>query len=131
VLGQFARQGVDHQSALLAQPITDELADLDGTPPALDQRPQARHPEDVADHPGELDVGRLQQLDQTPALGALVLDQRAPVAGQIAQLADRLGRDKAAAHQPVSHQIGQPLGVLHVALAASHPLTCSGLSTSS
>ncbi len=133
--------GVDHHTALLAQPAPDELAHLDRAVPALDQRAQdgpPRHPEVAcpragrrpdpwADHPGELDVGRLQQLDQTAALGALVLDQRAPVAGQIAQRADRLGRDKAATHQAVTHQIGQPLGILHVALAALDPLDMLGV----
>jgi hypothetical protein len=101
--GQFTGQSLDQLPTLFAQVAAGRLAHLANAVPTLDQSAQdgaPGNPEDVADHPGKLEVGRLQQLDPAAALRPLVLHQSAPIAGQIAQLADRLGRDKAAADNP-------------------------------
>jgi hypothetical protein len=76
--------------------------------------------EDIAGEARQLDVGGLQQLQQPIAFGRLALDQLAAVAQQLAHLARRFGRNKAFRDQAVTHQIGDPLGILHVRLAAGH-----------
>ncbi len=113
-LGQFA-----------TQPTARQSGDLSRSRRALDQRPKHRYPgdpENVARHTRQLDVGGLQQLEQTVALGRAGVDQLTPIAQQIAQLAHRLGRHKAAADQAVAKQVGDPLAVLHIGLAARHVL---------
>jgi hypothetical protein len=109
-----ARASITRPRFWRSLPRTSLLISTALWPPSIRARRMARPetPKMSLITPGELDVRRFQQLDRTAALGALVLDQRAPVAGQIAKLTDRLGRDKAAAHQTVTHQIGQPLGFL-------------------
>jgi hypothetical protein len=51
----------------------------------------AGHPEDVADHAGELDLGVLEQLLDPLLLPGPFPDQRAAVTGQVPQLPKRFG----------------------------------------
>jgi hypothetical protein len=81
----------------------------------LDHCP-ARDPEQVADHDGELDLGIFEDLFQPLLLTSALADQGAPVAGQVTQLADRLGVDEAGrAHAPLG-DFGQPDAVELVGL---------------
>src|SRR5206468_8924841 len=73
---------------------------------------------DVGEHAGELDVGRLQGLlDAQGVLGDFP-HELFTRAGQVAQLLHRGGRHEAAANQTVRQQVGDPGGVVDVALAA-------------
>jgi hypothetical protein len=85
------------------------------------------HPEHIAGHAGQLDVGRLQQLQQPIALSRLAFDELAAVAHQLAQLAKRLGRNKALRDQAVPDQVGDPFGILHVGLASGHVADVAGV----
>jgi hypothetical protein len=69
---------------------------------------------------GEFEVGGLQQLVQPVAFGGLVLHQLAAVAQQLAQIALRLRRHEAFGDQAMADQIGDPLCILHIGLAAGH-----------
>jgi hypothetical protein len=53
-------------------------------------------------------------------LAGALLDQRLAVAGQVAQLADRLGRHEARADQAVLDQLADPGRIGHIGLAAGH-----------
>ena len=100
-----------------------EVGHLLGRCTALDQGLEhgpAGDAEDIAGDARQLDVGGLQQLEQPVALGRLALHQLAAVAQQLAQVAQRLRRHEALGDQAVADQIGDPLGILHVGLAAGH-----------
>jgi hypothetical protein len=84
-------------------------------------------PEDVADDAGQLDVGGFQELDQAAPLRRLGFDQRAAIAQQIAQDAERLVRNKALAHQAMADESRQPLGIPDVGLAPRHRLDVQGV----
>jgi hypothetical protein len=64
--------------------------------------------------------GVLQDLVQPLDLPAALLDLGLAVAGQLAQLPDRLGRHEAGADQAVLDQLGDPGGVGHIGLATRH-----------
>jgi hypothetical protein len=81
----------------------------------------------LATHAGELDVGPLQQLQHPIARRRPDLDQRAPVAHQLAQVADRGRRHEALGDQTVADQLRNPLRVLHICLAAGHVLDVVGV----
>ena len=90
---------------------------------ALDQSLQHGAPgnsEDVAGDAGQLDVGRLQELQEPVALGRLALHQLAAIAQQLAQFALRRRRNEALGNQSMADQIGDPLGILHIGLATRH-----------
>ncbi len=82
------------------------------------QHRPARHAQHVGGDRVQLDAGVLEGLLDPLALAGVGLDEPFAVAGQVAQLADRRRRHEAAAQQPVLEQLGQPLGVSHVGLAA-------------
>jgi hypothetical protein len=69
-------------------------------------------------HGPELDVRPFQQLVQAVRLLRPLLHQALAVARQLAQPADRRGRDEAGVEQAMAQQIGQPLAVLHIGFAA-------------
>ena len=97
---------------------------------ALDQSLQhgaPGNPEDVAGDAGQLDVGRLQELQEPVALGRLALHQLAAIAQQLAQLALRRRRNEALGNQPMADQIGDPLGILHIGLATRHVTDMPGV----
>src|SRR5262249_38557176 len=56
-----------------------------------------------------------------------LLDQLRPLPRQVTQLPDRLGRHGAGVEQPVLQQLGDPLTVLDVGLAAGHLLDVLGV----
>jgi hypothetical protein len=56
-----------------------------------------------------------------------LLGQRLAVAGQVAELADRLGRHEAGSQQPVLEQLAQPLRIGHIGLAPRHVLDLAGV----
>src|SRR5213076_2416102 len=110
---------------LLPQPPFGQLRHLRGCGFSFRQRRQHLHPRDsagVTRYAGQLDVGRLQHLQQPVALRAPTLYQLAPVAGQVAQFANGLGGYKARSQQSMQQQIGNPLRILHVGLAPGHVL---------
>jgi hypothetical protein len=84
-------------------------------------------PEHVGGDRRQLDIRRLQHLVQPVDLLRPLLHQRLAVAGQLAQLADRRRRDEAGPEQAVAQQVGQPLAVLDVGLAAGHGLDVLGV----
>src|SRR6266508_6676621 len=75
---------------------------------ASDQLPQDKNPghaESVARDAGKLDVCSFEQLQESIALGGPSLDQLAPIASQIAQFANLLGRHEAFLQQTVPQEI--------------------------
>jgi len=81
--GSFARRrGELGQDRRIALPRDDRL-----------EHGPARGPEDVARHRAELDVGVLEDLVDAVGHRRVLIDERGPVPGQIAQLADRRGRE--------------------------------------
>jgi hypothetical protein len=73
------------------------------------------------------DAGVLQDLVQPLGLPGALLDLRLAVAGQVAQLTDRLGWHEAGAHQAVLDQLADPLGIGDVGLAAGHVAQVAGI----
>ena len=76
---------------------------------------------------GELDVGVLQHLLDAVGHARPLPDERLAVAGQVAQLADRLGRHEAGPQQAVLEQLAIHWRVLDVGLAAGHVLDVLGV----
>jgi len=123
MLFDMALQSEDQFGALATQAAARKIGDLLRRCRSLDQRPQhgpPGHAQHIGGDAGQLDVGGLQQLLQPVALGALALHQLAPVAQQLTQGSQRLRRHEAGLDQAVTHQIGDPLGILHIGLAARH-----------
>src|SRR4051794_4955952 len=83
MLFDAAGESLDQLGALAAQPASGEGRDLLGSGAAGDQRLQhgaAGDAEDVAHYARQLDVGGLQQPQQTVAFGRLSLDEFAAIA---------------------------------------------------
>jgi hypothetical protein len=57
----------------------------------------------------------------------LALHQLAAIPQQLAQIAERRRRDEALGDQAVPDQIGDPHGILHIALAAGHIADVAGV----
>ena len=92
----------------------------------LDHGP-ARDAQHVGGDAGQLDVGVLQHLLDAVGHRGPVADQLGPLPRQVAQLADRRRRDEAGREQAVLEQLGDPLGVLDVGLAAGDLLDVLGV----
>ena len=75
------------------------------------------HPQQVADHTGDLDVGVLQRLLKAQAMLRDLPDELLPGAREVTDLLNRGRRHEAAADQAMGHQIRQPHRIVHVALA--------------
>ena len=119
----------DQIGALAAQLALGEIRHRLGRGLALDQRPEhsaAGHSKDIAGDAGQLDVGGLQKLQEPVAFGRLALHQLAAVAQQLAQFPQRPGRHEALGDQAVSHQIGDPLGILPHRSCAPARCGCAG-----
>ena len=130
VVAEPAAQRFAQLGDLLAQHPLGQLGEHVGVAFTGDQRRQhrpARHPQHVRGDRVQLDPGVLEGLLDPLALGGVGLDQPFAVAGQVPQLADRRGRHEAAAQQAVLEQLGQPLGVSHVGLAARQDLDVAGV----
>ena len=78
------------------------------------------HIEHVAEDRCELDVRVLERLLDAQRVLADFADQLLPCPRQIAQFVDGRGWDEAAPNQSVCEQVGNPHGVVHVALAARY-----------
>ena len=87
----------------------------------------SRDAEHVAGDAGQLDVGCLQELQEPVPFARLALDELAPIAEKLAQLPQRRRRHEALGDQAVPNQIGDPLGILHVGLAARHVTDMAGV----
>ena len=95
-----------------------------------DQRVQHRpagHAQHVAGDRAQLDPGVLQDLLQPLGFPGSLLDQRLAVAGQIAQLPDRLGSHERGSDQAVLDQLADPHRVGHVGLAPGHVAQVGGV----
>jgi hypothetical protein len=115
---------------LLAQPAFGELGEQLGVGRAMHERVEhraARDAEDVARDAIELDPGVLQRLVQPVGLPGTFLDLRLAIPGQVAQIADRLGRDEARLQQPGLQQLAQPRRIADVGLASGDLLDVSGV----
>jgi hypothetical protein len=88
---------------------------------ALEHR-ASRDPQNVGGHGRQLDVGSFQHLLQPIDFRRPLAHQRRPIAGHFPQLPLLLGGHEAGPQQPVAQQVGDPLGILDVALAAGHRL---------
>src|SRR5579859_3822534 len=82
---------------------------------------------DVGGNVPKLDVPPLQHLLQSAHLVGSHLHQAPPIADRLLQLALGPLGDPARAEQPVPKQIGDPLGILDVRLAAWHRLHVAGV----
>src|SRR5262245_58016151 len=123
--GDTPGEGLAQGRALAAHPPLGQVGQLLGRAGAGDQRLEhrpRRHPEDVGDDTGELDVRGLEDLLHAVSFSRAVLDQPRAVAHDVAQLALRRRRHEAAAEQAELEQLGEPRAVAHVRIAARHPL---------
>ena len=110
MLFDAAGEGLDQLGALAAQLASGEGRHLLGSGAAGNKRLQHGPPGDaeyLAHHARQLDVGGLQQPQQTVAFRRLGLDEFAAIAHQLAQLAQWRGRHKAPGDQPMADQIGR------------------------
>jgi len=97
---------------------------------AGDQSPDhgaAGQPDDVRDDRVELDVGILQRLLQALDMAASFANELLAGTQQAAQFLCLGIRHKAAADQPMGHQIGQPGGVVDIGLAPRNVLDVPGI----
>ena len=82
---------------------------------------------DAGRHRIDLDAGVFEDLGQPLQFPGPGLDGLLAVAGQLPDRGDLLGRDETAAQQPALQQLGQPLTVFHVGLAARDVLHVPGV----
>jgi len=130
VVAEAAAQGVAELGELGAQPAAGQLGQHPGVALAGDQGRQHRPAGDAQDVTGDrvqLDAGVLQGLLDPLALGAVGLDEPLAVAGEIPQLADRLGRHEAAPQQAMLQQLAQPGRIADIGLAAGQNLDVVGV----
>src|SRR6266571_8159499 len=125
VLLDPALKGQFQLGELLAERTLGKLRHLFRGRLADDQSAQhehARGPEDVARDAGQLDIGALEQLEETVLLRSPALNQLPAIAKEVSKLTDGLGWHEALRDQAVPEQIRDPLAVLDVGLAAGDVL---------
>ena len=130
VVAEPPAQRLAQRGDLAAQPALGQLGEHLGVAFTGDQRGEHRppgHAEHVRGDRVQLDPGVLQRLLDPLALAGVGLDEPFAVAGQVPQLADRRRGHEAAPQQAVFEQLGQPLGVQDVALAAGQDLHVVGV----
>src|SRR5205823_7794198 len=116
---EAAEERLPQLRQLLAQRALGEVRQYGGIPGPGDERPEhraARDPEDVGRDRGQLDARVLEHLVEALRLARALLDLRRAVAREIAQLANRLGRDERWPHHPVLDELAEPGGIRHVGL---------------
>jgi hypothetical protein len=125
-----AAQCLFQLGAFLAQLAIGQLGQSHDILFALDQCRQhlaGRQAHDVGGDARQLDIGALQHLlqpiDQTGAFAHKV----GTVTGQVAQVALRPWRDETGPHQSMTEQLGDPLRVLDIGLAARDRLDVLGI----
>jgi hypothetical protein len=102
---EVPRQGLFELAELGPHARTGQLGEHLGVTLSCDHRLEhvaARHPEDVACHRRQLDLGVLQELLHPLLVPGPFPDERAPVTGQVTQPADRAGGTKLGRHMPRS-----------------------------
>ncbi len=107
-------EGLPQRRQLGAQLAARQLGQHRGVLLAAEQCVQHVAPalaQDIGRHRAELDIRPLQQRVEAVGLLRALLHQRLTVARQLAQPADRGGRDEAGGEQAVAQQVGQPLAV--------------------
>src|SRR5215212_1541456 len=128
--GEAPLQSIPERGQLGAKAAPSQLRqDLRVGGPA-DQRVEHRPSggtEHACGYRRELYPGILKHLLQTLDLPCALLDLRLAVAGEVPKLPDLFGRDEAGAHQPVLHELANPLGVLDVGLPAWDVLEVAGI----
>jgi len=128
--GDAAGERLRERRALPPQTPLGELRHLRGRLVAGDERLDhgaRRDPEDLGGDTAELDVRGLKDLLQSIGLLRPVLDQPLPVAHDVAELPLRARGHEAAAQQAELQQLGEPLAVPHIRLAARHHLDVLGV----
>lgn len=130
MLGQVAIEGERQLIDLAAQPAPGEVGHVGGLDAAGGKGAQHQHARD-AEHVGhdtrDLDVGALEQAERAVALRCQIANERLAVADEIAQHPHLGRRHEACADKAVAHEIGDPLGVLHVGLAPGHVADVRGI----
>jgi hypothetical protein len=128
--GHAAGQRLDQGRAFVPQRPPRQVRQLGRIGLAGDERAHDRppaHAEDIAHHPRDLEVGDIERLlDALGVLRDLAHDLFARP-GQIPYLLDCGGRHKAPPDQAMGEQIGNPLGILHITLAAWHAANVAGI----
>ena len=130
VLRDPAVQGLLQLGDLAPQAALGQLGQVLRILAACDDRPKhspARDAQHVAGDAGQLDVGVLQHLVDAVDHRRPVADQFGPLPGQLAEFTDRGRRDEAGGEQAVLEQLGDPLGILDVGLAAGDGLESLGV----
>ena len=89
----------------------------------------APKPPERGGHRRQLDVGSLQQLLYPVGLPAALLDQAAPVAGQLPQFPLRPVRDEAGPQQTMLEQFCNPFSVFGICLAPGTVFMWAALTT--
>src|SRR5215208_71557 len=75
------------------------------------------HPEEVADEAGNLQIGVLERLLQPQAMLRDLPPELLPRPREVPELLDRGGWDEAPPNESMRHQVGEPGGIVHIALA--------------
>ena len=130
VFGDPSQQSLLELFPLGLQPATRQSAELLRIAFSSDDRLNhvpARPAHHISGHRGELDVGIRQEFLNAVDHRTPLTHQLAPLPRQIAQLANRLGRNEARLQQPVLQPLRNSLAVLHVGLAARHRLVVLGV----
>src|SRR5829696_7103642 len=128
--GETSLQGIPQRGQLGAKAASSQLRqDFRVGCPAdqrLEHRP-SRGTKYAGGYRRELYPGILEHLLQTFDLPCALLDLRLAVAGEVPELPDLFRWHEAGAHQPVLHELADPLGVLDVSLPARDVLEVPGI----
>src|SRR5215216_7248706 len=117
--GEAPLKGVLERGQLGAKAAPSQLRQYLRISGAANQRIEhrsSRSTEHAGGHGRELYPGILKHLLQALDLSRALFDLRLAVAGEVPELSDLFRRNEAGAHQPVLHQLADPLGVLDVGL---------------
>lgn len=128
VVGEVAGQRLDQNLTPGLQVRGGQLGQHLRMTGAADQRlehPAPGDTEEVGHHRRELDPAVVQQVLQPPGLVGAFAHHIGAISRQVAQLPNRRRRHEA--DQTVFDQLGVPLGVLHVGLAARGGLHVAGV----
>jgi hypothetical protein len=111
VLGEASGERLGERGDLRTHPPFREVSEHGRVTLAGDERLEHRpagDPADVGGHRGELDAGAFEELLEALDLPVPFTGDRRAGAGEVAQLADRLGRDEPPTDEPARAQIGEP-----------------------
>ncbi len=122
-------EGGRQRRALLAQPSPGKLGHRRGIGLARHERSEDRAARGAADrgHRGELEVRPLQHLGDAVQLVRALPHERRAIPHEFSQLALGTLRHEARPDQAVAQELGDPLGIAHVGLAARDRLDVAGV----